>query len=603
MFKKLIRSEKRLKWLTWLLSTLALVLVGGFLFTFVQLRSTLSTGDDLSEFQELNTPRNIAQLQRELLRLQSILTTDDSITTSSNSFSKQRNLVEGRMLRLEEKSSLRFIDGEAELKLKQARTEWDSLQLDLDSFQSNPQDTATHATLTQNLSSIELIINDALRIQSFFMTQQKTDLEKELATYNLRLGINNSLGVGALASALGLYVITQQQKRKVMGELQMREQRLQTLVRTIPDVILRVDYTGRIIDYEPNEQIDLGIPFAESAKRPIVDNTFDQLMRPQLAQELQKKLQMIFATNKSVRHEFWVDLYNDGNQTWFQASGNPINEMEAIITIRDITEDKQHRKAIQKAQRMESLSMMAGGVAHNFNGLLTIIRLNMSMLQRRLAEEGNLALKKCADDVFDAAVDASNLTEQLLAYAGKSKLQTTRINLNQFLDEHDAIIQATVTSRKRYIVEKTERIPSINADASQLQQMVMNLVINASDATESGSGCITVRTGTADFSNANRPMLIGGVRITNGQYVTLEVQDNGTGISPYMFERIFEPYFSTHKTEHSGLGLSATLGMIRSHAGGITIESGIGEGTIFCLYFPAQQKKRSKKRGRKPLFE
>lgn len=597
MFKK-NSSVRSLHWLTRFLTALAFVLLAGFSFTFVTLWSALSTQENQGQFHEFDSPHNIAQLQREVLRLQNIISVDDALAPPPDAVSLQQDLVESRLNRLEDDGLRRYFDDASKENLIQIRKDWNALQPNLLMWQADPQNETVRLTLLEALSALELIVNDSLRTQSIFLAERRTQLEAQLSAQSVRVGINNLLGVGALASALGLYVIIQQQKRKVTDQLQVREQRLRTIVKTIPDMILRVDHTGTIVDYEPNEQTDLGIPGFHPADESVIGKTIDEFTRPQLAQEFHQRLQAAFTTGRFVRHEFWVDRDNNGALAWFQASATPINETEAIVAIRDVTEDKQHRVAVQKAQRMESLGMMAGGVAHDFGNSLTNIRMNASMLKRRLA--GQEDVQKYVIAVSDAAEEAYKLTHQLLAYAGKSELEAKKINLNHFLNEHDAIIRATVTKRRLYAVVQTEGIPLINADAWQLQQMLMNLVINAKDATESGSGCITMRTGTAELSDDNRPTLIGGVKIADGKYVTLEVQDNGRGISTYMYERIFEPYFSTDKENHSGLGLSATLGIMRSHSGGIELKSARSEGTTFRLYFPAHQKKRRK--NRKPLF-
>lgn len=593
MFKKLSKSQKWLNRLTWVFTTLAIILITAFLLSLISLSSTLLDRDS-DQFPQLISPRSIAQLQREILRLQNIVGVDGAINTPFNDITLQRNLIESRFNILDNNNVSDHFDDELTTLLQQSRTDWDAMQPYLDALQADPQNMTLRSALVNDLAAMELLANESVRIQSGSIARQQIYIEDQLSTRSLLLAVNSALGIGAMASALGLYALIQQQKRKVTEELAVRKQRLQTIVKTIPDAILRIDYTGHIIDYEPNELTDLGIPplpsnASNQPNRPVVGRKLEELVRPQLAQTLHKKLQTAFTTNKSVRHEFWLDRDNDGNRAWFQAFANPINETEAIVAIRDITEDRQHRAAVQKAQRMESLGMMAGGVGHDFGNTLATIRMNASLLIKKSKEQENT--QKHTSVIIQSVKQAEMLSKQLIAYAGQSKLEVKQIDLNHFLDEHDAIIRATVTVKRAYTVVQAEELPLIAVDEWQLQQMLMNLVINAKETTENGTGCITVRTATADLSDDNRPPLIGGVKIGDGRYVTLEVEDNGAGISPYMHERIFEPYFSTHEDTHSGLGLSATLGMIRSHSGGIELQSVVGEGTTFRLYFPAAPQK------------
>ena len=243
----------------------------------------------------------------------------------------------------------------------------------------------------------------------------------------------------------------------------------------------------------------------------------------------------------------------------------------------------EYERQLQHSQRLESLGVLTGGIAHDFNNLLFAImgNIDLALLDISPTTDCYIYLK----DAQNASKRASDLTRQMLAYSGKAKFIMENININKFVIEIVQLIRSSISKNIRLNFILTEKIPIIYADPSQMEQVILNLIINASEAIGPKNGEINIRTGFIDVDETfiNDPNLKEKVKI--GQYILLEVEDTGCGMSEDVISHLFEPFFTT-KFKGRGLGLSAIRGIIRSHNGGIFVNSMIGRGTIFRLFFP-----------------
>ena len=240
---------------------------------------------------------------------------------------------------------------------------------------------------------------------------------------------------------------------------------------------------------------------------------------------------------------------------------------------------------ILATQKLESLGVLAGGIAHDFNNLLTPIIGHLSLIGHDLP--AGSALAEPVRDSLQAARAAANLCRQMLAYAGKGRFEFTNLDLNVAVVDCRALLSHSVDKRIVLTVDLCPRSCPVLADRTQLQQIMMNLIINASEAIgETPGGRIAVRTTrlTADESQAlPRCMPTAPAPI---DYVMLEVSDNGPGMTDAVCQRIFEPFFTTKFTGR-GLGLAAVLGIVSGHKGHLSIETAPGRGTTFRVLFPA----------------
>ena len=250
----------------------------------------------------------------------------------------------------------------------------------------------------------------------------------------------------------------------------------------------------------------------------------------------------------------------------------------AVCTVSDITDRKRFEERLQHAQKLESIGVLAGGIAHDFNNLLTGILGNASLLLDELPP-GSSSFEM-AEEIVKASESAADLTRQMLAYAGKGRFVMQLVNLSKQIEGHRAFLSRLIPHMVQLELNLSDQLPALEADATQLQQIVMNLVINAAESYgEHGKGQVVVTT---------QPETIppGDSEIQPGDYVMLSVRDFGSGMAPEVRARIFDPFFTT-KFAGRGLGLSAVHGILRAHHGFLKLETAPGQGTAFRLYLPA----------------
>jgi PAS domain S-box-containing protein len=249
----------------------------------------------------------------------------------------------------------------------------------------------------------------------------------------------------------------------------------------------------------------------------------------------------------------------------------------------DITERRRIEEQLRHTQKLESLGVLAGGVAHDFNNLLTGILGNASLALDRVPEHNpNHVL---LEEVMRAAERAADLTRQLLAYAGKGRFVMRNIDLPGLVKELSGLVQTSIPKTVQLRLQ-LEPVPAIYGDPGQMQQIVMNLVINAAEAIGPEGGTVLVCTGVQAVDQQYLETLSSSAELLQpGNYVMLEVHDAGCGMSEETLKKIFDPFFTT-KFAGRGLGLSAVLGIVRAHSGALKVYSQPGRGTTFKLLFP-----------------
>jgi PAS domain S-box-containing protein len=249
----------------------------------------------------------------------------------------------------------------------------------------------------------------------------------------------------------------------------------------------------------------------------------------------------------------------------------------------DITERRRIEEQLRHTQKLESLGVLAGGVAHDFNNLLTGILGNASLaLDRSPESHPNRVL---LEEVMHAAERAADLTRQLLAYAGKGRFIMRNIDLPSLVRELSGLVQTSIPKTVQLRLQ-LDSVPAIYGDPGQMQQIVMNLVINAAEAIGPDGGTVLVRTGLQTVDQQYLGTMSSSAELLHpGGYVMLEVHDTGCGMSQETLKKIFDPFFTT-KFAGRGLGLSAVLGIVRAHHGALKVYSEPGRGTTFKVLFP-----------------
>ena len=260
-------------------------------------------------------------------------------------------------------------------------------------------------------------------------------------------------------------------------------------------------------------------------------------------------------------------------------------------TVQDLTEriEAQEERAriaarMQESQKLESLGLLAGGVAHDFNNLLSGILGNadLALLDRNDPD----AMVERLGDIVEATQRAADLTRQLLAYSGKGRFIIKPVDMTDLVADMAQLLEVSVSGNTVLRTELASDVAAVEVDATQIRQVIMNLIINATEAVRHDRGQVVVRTGQricdAGFFDRLRPH----AACEPGRYVFVEVADNGSGMDPDTAARMFEPFFTTKFTGR-GLGMAAVLGIVSGHGGAIDVQSAVGEGTTIRVFLPA----------------
>jgi PAS domain S-box-containing protein len=264
------------------------------------------------------------------------------------------------------------------------------------------------------------------------------------------------------------------------------------------------------------------------------------------------------------------------------------NGKASVLAIaRDITERKRVQEALVKTQKLESLGVLAGGIAHDFNNILMAIIGNADLALMRINRESSAA--ENLHNIEIAAARAADLAKQMLAYSGKGKFIVEPVDLNQLLEEMLHMLEVSISKKAVLRFDLHSPLPSVEVDATQIRQVVMNLVINASEAIGDKSGIIAITTGCMDCDSNYFKDVWFIENLSAGFYVYLEVADTGCGMDKETMSKLFDPFFTTKFTGR-GLGMAATLGIVKGHKGSIKVYSEPGKGTTFKILIPASGK-------------
>lgn len=364
--------------------------------------------------------------------------------------------------------------------------------------------------------------------------------------------------------------------RVAESALRQSQERLRTVIDNAPVIIWGVDAEGTLTFLE-------GKPLQEIGIRPeqFVGNSVFEIPDgrvPQMAAHFRRALQGETFTNleKMLGRIF---------EMRYAPLLNRHGEVNGIIGIAvDVTERKRAEEALFQAQKLESLGVLAGGIAHDFNNLLVAMLGQTSLAERRLAPEH--PAREHILKAVDAAQKATTLTRQMLAYSGRGQFEIVSINMNTLIDENIKLFRASVPKTVHLEAQLTPQLPSIEGDPGQMQQVIMNLILNAAEAIGQERGTVRVVTGIEAGEEAaeDNGWHTSGDVMPGARYVTIEIHDDGCGMSEATLAKIFDPFFST-KATGQGLGLAAVLGIVHGHQGKIMVRSKPGQGTIFKLLF------------------
>jgi PAS domain S-box-containing protein len=349
--------------------------------------------------------------------------------------------------------------------------------------------------------------------------------------------------------------------------------------------MFRSDQLLRMLGLEPTDEARRYIDsrprfdFVHPDDRAAVKETWEKVLRTGERQVIRMR---VFRADGVERHMISsAMLVRDGN-------GEPVRIVGTQVDVTDQVRSDEERARVesqlQQAQKLESLGVLAGGIAHDFNNLLVGILGNASLALLDL-EPGAEARQSIAE-IEQAAQRAAELTRQLLAYAGKGRYVVESADASAVISEMTSLMRTAISRNASLQMDLATQLPRIDVDVNQFRQVVMNLITNASDALDSKPGLISVRTGRQEVSPDYLAGCAPGSGAQPGTFTYVEVHDNGTGMDETTRQRIFEPFFSTKFTGR-GLGLAATMGIMRSHHGAIRVYSEVGSGTSVKLLFPS----------------
>jgi PAS domain S-box-containing protein len=386
-------------------------------------------------------------------------------------------------------------------------------------------------------------------------------------------------------------IVALRENAKLLAERATRatEARFVSLVEESSDVITITDPEGKVLYESPSIERVFGYSVAEALGKKL-----GELVHPDDRAEASKMLARLCRNPGMRGHLEFRLLHKDGRYVDVEAAmtnllGDP-NVNGIVINSRDIGERKQAEQALRasedqlrQSQKMDAVGQLAGGVAHDFNNLLAVIIGYSDLLMLRASTELNEGGQLKVEQISKAAHRAAGLTRQLLAFSRKQVLQPKFLNLNAVVSDMDKMLKRLIGEHIEMLTIAGPELGTVQADPGQVEQVLLNLAVNARDAM-SGGGKLTIETANVildrQFTQTHRA-------VEPGPYVMLAVSDTGAGMGPEVKSRIFEPFFTTkEKDKGTGLGLSTVYGIVKQSGGSIWVYSEPGHGTTFKVYLP-----------------
>lgn len=353
-----------------------------------------------------------------------------------------------------------------------------------------------------------------------------------------------------------------------------------------PDMFASVDAkTGNILQCNQTMVDALGY-----TKDDIIGRSIYDLYHPDSLENVKKHFQSFQKTGKVNNAEFQFQR-KDGSKIDVILNASAVRDENGEIIssrsiVRDITERKKLESKLFEAQKLESLGILAGGIAHDFNNLLMGILGNADLALLDLSPAS--PVRDLIKDISTGAIRAAELCKQMLAYSGRGKFIVEPLNMTSLVEEMAHLVKASISKNAILNLKLYPKMPAIAADATQIRQVVMNLLINASEAIGDKSGVITVSTGVMECSKKYLSEVYFSDDTPEGLYAYIEVSDTGSGMDEDTQSKIFDPFFTTKFTGR-GLGLAAVLGIVRGHDGAIKVYSEPGQGTTIKIIFPVME--------------
>jgi two-component system cell cycle sensor histidine kinase/response regulator CckA len=379
------------------------------------------------------------------------------------------------------------------------------------------------------------------------------------------------------------------ERKRAEEELRQRQEMISALIETSKDWIWAIDLEGVHTYCNPAIEKILGYHAAEL----FVKNSFS-LIHEDDRQLARKTIEMCIADKRGWNNLLIRWQHKDGSWRYLESNSVPIFDQKGKIigfwgVDRDITERKraeEEREKLQEqlihAKKMESIGRLAGGVAHDFNNLLTAIIGHSELIESGLKPDDPLLSD--IKVVQQASDRAAQLTSQLLAFSRKQAMHPKIVNINKIINDMLNMLKRIIGEDIEFNILMSDDIRTIMVDPGQMEQVIVNMAVNARDAMQAG-GMLTIKTSNIEV---DEDIYQTGIEIKSGKYVLLSISDTGSGISDEIKTKIFEPFFTTKESgKGTGLGLSTVYGIVKQSVGQIAVDSRPGSGSTFNIYLPA----------------
>jgi len=378
-----------------------------------------------------------------------------------------------------------------------------------------------------------------------------------------------------------VYVVFQQvQLSRFRKQLAEREELFRLISENAADMIAVVDTNGQRLYNSPSYQKLLGYSQEELGKT----SAFEQI-------HIDDRQTVVDAANEARRSGMGRTVeyrirHKDGRWLTLESTASVVRnrdgEVEKLVIVnRDITDRKQLQEQLHRSQKLEAIGRLSGGVAHDFNNILGLIIGYSEALQEHIPPDD--PYREAVDEIQNAGKRAAALTQQLLAFSRKQVLEPRNLNLNSIIQDVEKMLRRLVGENIQIELVLSPDTATIKADRSQVEQVILNLVVNARDAMPEG-GKLTIETGNWTL---DRSTVLVHPYVIPGPYAMLKVTDTGCGMDAELQSHIFEPFFTTkEKGKGTGLGLATAYGVIKQSGGYIWVDSEVGKGTTFRIYLP-----------------
>ena len=365
-------------------------------------------------------------------------------------------------------------------------------------------------------------------------------------------------------------------RKQVEEALRESEEKYRNILENIDDGYFEVDIAGNFIFFNDSMCRILGYP-----RDDLIGMNNREYMDKKNAEKIYQAFNKVYRTDKSTKALDWKLLRKDGSVCFVETIVSLITDSNDKKIgfrgiARDITDRKQLEDQLRQAQKMESIGTLAGGIAHDFNNILYMIVGNADLALQNIPEWNPIYTN--LEKIKDASLRAAGIVKQLLKFSRKTDQDLKPVGIITVIKDALKFLRSTIPSTIEIRKNIAAREITVLADPTQINQVLMNICINASQAMEETGGILEI--------NVEKESM------TAGDYVKITVSDTGPGIEPELIDRIFDPYFTTKEIgKGSGMGLAVVQGIIKSHGGAITVESQLGKGTTFSILFPIVDEK------------